>query len=63
MDKGELTKVTIVAYQDKSYAKEIGRFALPINPEQFLQAFKVEYDLQQAVGSKGNDPKFTAVVK
>lgn len=55
---GELTKVVIIGYEDKGYTKEIGRFTLPINPEQFSQAFKVEYDLQQATGSKGNDPKF-----
>lgn len=55
---GELTKVEIRAFQDKTYGKEIGKFNLPINPEQFSQAFKVEYDLQQAQGSQGNDPKF-----
>lgn len=58
MNKGELSKVVILAFEDKGYQKEIGRFTLPINPEQFSQAFKVEYDLQQAAGSKANDPKF-----
>lgn len=59
---GQLTKVEIRAFQEKTFGKknekEIGRFELPINPEQFSQAFKVEYDLQQAKGSQGNDPKF-----
>jgi nucleoid-associated protein YgaU len=55
---GQLTKVEIRAFEDKTYGKEIGKFELPINPEQFSQAFKVEYDLQQAKGSQGNDPKF-----
>lgn len=55
---GEVTKVVILGFQDKGYTKKIGEFTLPINPEQFSQAFKVEYDLQQAAGSKGNDPKF-----
>lgn len=58
MTTGELTKVEIRAFEDKTYGKEIGKFELPINPEQFSQAFKVEYDLQQAKGSQGNDPKF-----
>lgn len=58
MTTGQLTKVEIRAFEDKSYAKEIGKFELPINPEQFSQAFKVEYDLQQAKGAQGNDPKF-----
>jgi nucleoid-associated protein YgaU len=58
MTTGELTKVEIRAFEDKTYGKEIGKFELPINPEQFSQAFKVEYDLQQAKGAQGNDPKF-----
>jgi Contractile injection system tube protein len=62
MEKGELTKVTIIAFQDKGFTKEVGRFILPINPEQFSQSFKVEYDLQQAAGSQGNDPKFKFTV-
>jgi nucleoid-associated protein YgaU len=55
---GELTKVEIRAFKDKTYAEEVGQFVLPINPEQFSQAFKVEYDLEQAQGSQGNDPEF-----
>lgn len=55
---GELTKVVFVAYEDKRYGKEIGRFTLPINPEQLSRSFKVEYDKQQSQGAKGNDPKF-----
>jgi nucleoid-associated protein YgaU len=55
---GQLVKIVIRAFEDKSYGKEIGKFELPINPEQFSQAFKVEYDLQQAAGAQGNDPKF-----
>ncbi|MDJ0728837.1 MAG: hypothetical protein QNJ33_02485 [Crocosphaera sp.] len=58
MDTGEVTKVQILAYEDKRYEKLLGTFDLPINPEQFSQAFKVEYDLQQAKGSQSNDPKF-----
>jgi nucleoid-associated protein YgaU len=58
MANGEITKVTIIAYQNKDYGKEIGRFILPINPEQFSQAFKVEYDQKQGAGTQGNDPKF-----
>ena len=56
--KGELTKVEIRAFKDKTYGQEIGKFQLPINPEQFSQSFKVEYDLEQAQGSQGNDPEF-----
>lgn len=55
---GELTKVEIRAFKDKTYGEEVGKFVLPINPEQFSQEFKVEYDLEQAQGSQGNDPEF-----
>ncbi|MBD2604438.1 LysM peptidoglycan-binding domain-containing protein [Scytonema hofmannii FACHB-248] len=55
---GELTKVKILAYEDKRFQSKHGEFDLPINPEQFSQAFKVEYDLAQAQGSQGNDPRF-----
>jgi nucleoid-associated protein YgaU len=55
---GELTKIKILAYKDKRFEKKVGEFDLPINPEQFSQAFKVEYDLSQPQGAQGNDPKF-----
>ncbi len=55
---GELSKVEIRAFKDKSYTQQIGKFELPINPEQFSQSFKVSYDRQQAAGSQGNDPAF-----
>lgn len=55
---GEITKVEIRAFKDKTYGQEIAKFQLPINPEQFSQSFKVEYDLEQAQGSQGNDPEF-----
>lgn len=55
---GELTKLEIRAFKDKTYSEEIGKFVLPVNPEQFSQAFKIEYDEEQAQGSQGNDPKF-----
>lgn len=58
MVTGELTKVEIRAFEDKEYKKQVGKFQLPINPEQFSQSFKVEYDSQQDQGSQGNNPKF-----
>lgn len=55
---GELTKIEILAFKDKSYRQQIGKFELPINPEQFSQSFKVAYDAQQAAGAQGGDPSF-----
>ncbi|OUL37358.1 hypothetical protein BV372_02900 [Nostoc sp. T09] len=55
---GELTKVKIQAYKDKRFENKHGEFDLPINPEQFSQAFKVEYDSAQDIGSQGNDPQY-----
>lgn len=61
MYTGELTKVQIQAYKDKKclepYQPE-KKFDLPINPEQFSQSFKVEYDSAQDSGSQGNDPQY-----
>lgn len=60
MATGELTKVEIQAFKDKKFKHKIknAKFELPINPEQFSQSFKVEYDFQQNQGSQGNNPKF-----
>lgn len=55
---GELAKVEIRAFKDKSYTKQLGKFELPINPEQFSQSFKVAYDQKQAAGAQGADPEF-----
>jgi len=55
---GELTKIEIRAFKDKSYNQQIGKFELPINPEQFSQSFKVAYDAQQSAGSQGGDPSY-----
>jgi len=56
---GELTKVEIRAFKDNSYREEIGKFALPTNPEQFSQTFKIEHNDEQAQGSQGNDSEYT----
>ena len=53
-----LTKVKLLAYQDKRFENKLGEFELPINPEQFSQSFKVEYNREQAQGSQRNDPEF-----
>ena len=53
-----LTKVKIQAFKNNKFTDKIGEFALPINPEQFTQSFKVDHDRSQAHGSQGNDPKF-----
>lgn len=53
-----LTKVKLIAFEDKTFNKEVGQFDLPINPEQLSQSFKVEYEKEQAQGSQQTDPKF-----
>ncbi|MUG97761.1 LysM peptidoglycan-binding domain-containing protein [Scytonema sp. UIC 10036] len=53
-----LTKVKLQVYTDKAFRDKLGEFELPINPEQFSQSFKVEYNRQQAQGSQRNDPEF-----
>jgi hypothetical protein len=55
---GALNKVKIHSFLDKRYNEKDLEFTLPINPEQYSQTFKVAYDLQQARGSQGTDPRF-----
>jgi len=55
---GELTKVKIKAFKDKSYNTEIGEFVLPINPEQLTQSFKLKNNEEQESGTQGNDPQY-----
>ena len=55
---GELSKVKLEIYEDNKYQNKIGYFDLPINPEQFSQTFKVEYEAKQSGGSQHNDPKY-----
>ncbi|AFY70350.1 hypothetical protein Pse7367_2082 [Thalassoporum mexicanum PCC 7367] len=57
---GELIKVEIRAFKDKSFSQPLGKFELPVNPEQFSQSFRVAYDQQQAAGSQGTDPEYKA---
>ncbi|MEB3357916.1 MAG: LysM peptidoglycan-binding domain-containing protein [Synechococcales bacterium] len=59
---GELAKVKILAFKDKNYNQKVGEFELPINPEQFTQTFKSQYDRQQPAGSSGNDPEYKYTV-
>lgn len=59
MSTGRLTKLKIQAYTDKTYNEKDGEdFDVPVNPEQYSQNFKVNYDLEQAKGNQGTDPKF-----
>lgn len=55
---GELTKVLLEIYQDDRYETRIGRFELPINPEQFTQQFKIEHNREQPQGSQHNNPEY-----
>ncbi len=54
-------KLTVFAYADKKLAEEpTGKFVLPINPEQYAQTFKVEYDGKPPQGAQGSEPRFKA---
>jgi hypothetical protein len=60
-----IRKVVIVPFTDKTYRTQDaqqGHFALPINPENYSQSYKVEYDLRRGHGQQGTDPKFKSTV-
>ncbi|GJL83491.1 MAG: hypothetical protein DHS20C01_31250 [marine bacterium B5-7] len=51
-------KLTIYAYSDKRLETNTGKFVLPINPEQYAQTFKVNYDKKQSQGAQGVEERF-----
>ncbi len=51
-------KLTIYAYADKRLEQKTDEFVLPINPEQYAQTFKVEYDVQPSQGAQGAEGRF-----
>ena len=59
--EGQLVKVEIRGYTNKTFSSESGKFTLPINPENYSRNFKVKEDSSQAGGSQGNDNKVTGI--
>lgn len=55
-----VSKMQIHAYQNKKYTKKAKHpvFVMPINPENYSQNLKVEYDKKKGQGNEGTDPKF-----
>ena len=51
-------KAKIVAYTNKTLQTVDAEFLLPINPEQYAQTFKVEYDAKPPSGAQGVESKF-----
>ncbi len=60
MGTPNVDKMEIYAFQDKKYNKKASpaSYTIPINPENYSQNFKVEYDLKKGQGNQGTDPKF-----
>lgn len=62
MKDGQLTKILIKAFKDKTLRtpySEYPEFELPVNPESYSQNFKIEYEVTKAQGSQGVDEKYT----
>lgn len=51
-------KLTVYAFADKRLEQPTGDIVLPINPEQYEQTFKVEYDVEPAQGAQGVEGRF-----
>ncbi len=51
-------KLTVYAYADKKLEQKTAEFVLPINPEQYAQTLKVEYDVQPSQGAQGVEGRF-----
>jgi Contractile injection system tube protein len=57
-----VSKLTIYAFKDKQYAKEIKNgvaYSLPVNPEQMQQKLNIRYDASQGQGTQGTNPHYT----
>ena len=59
--EGGLLKFKIISYTDKTLQRKSEEFVLPVNPEQYSQTLQVNYDLQQARGNSGTDPRFQSI--
>lgn len=57
---GETGKLTFHVFKDQGFRQEdpAKKFVAPINPEQFSQSFKIEYDEKQPQGTQELDPKY-----
>ncbi len=54
-------KIVIYAFKNRELTEQDGehpQFVLPVNPEQWAQKFKVEYDAKPAHGAQGVEGKF-----
>lgn len=60
--QGELTKVRILAFTDKTYRKRLkgdkGQIELPINPENISRKIKINYKDRKPSGAQGGDPDY-----
>jgi nucleoid-associated protein YgaU len=51
-------KLTVYAFSDKKLQKPTSQFVLPINPENYEQTFKIDYDAKPAQGAQGVEGRF-----
>lgn len=59
--KTNVSKIVIVAYEDKTVSTPSGKvepFVIPVNPENYSQNFKVEYDVRRGQGQQKTEVKF-----
>ena len=55
---GEKTKVTILAFDNEAMSEpSVGKFELPINPENYSRSLVVQLEDSQPQGGGGNNPK------
>lgn len=56
-----VSKIVVVAYQDKEVreqAKDLPPFVIPVNPENYSQNYKVDYDVRRGHGQQKTEVKF-----
>ncbi len=57
-----LEKMTITAYEDSKFTKQVGDpFQVYVNPEKYTHAYTIAYNNRQAQGSNGPSPDFNQI--
>ena len=57
-----LEKLKIIAYEDPEYSKPVGKeYEAFVNPEEYMESFKVEYNQKQGEGTSGTVLRFKSI--
>ena len=59
---GGTVKLTLIAYSDKDFKKEVKKYSVMINPESIKRQYEVKTDTIQAIGDTGVEGNFQNIL-